>query len=62
MRNVKNLKDVQIVLNEILNWKQNMETNELDMKKRRIRNLAPALEDSDAINLAQVKELISKSK
>lgn len=62
MRNVKDLKDVQLVLNEILDWKQNLETKINDMHGLQIRNLGNATQESDAVNYKDVKELLKMLK
>ena len=61
MRRVQTLEDVQIVLNELLNWKAQQDTRLFDMHGRRIANLGVGVEDSDAATVKQVKELIREA-
>jgi len=62
MRRIEDLKDAQIILNELLNWKAQMESRIFDLRGRRIANLGSAVENSDAVTLEQVKEMIAKIK
>lgn len=58
MRNVKDMKDVQIVLNELLDWKQLLETKANDMHGLQIKNLGEPTAATDAINYEKTQELI----
>lgn len=61
MRRVQTLEDVQIVLNELLNWKAQQDTRLFDMHGRRIANLGEAQLGSDAVTLEQVNKLIREA-
>ncbi len=60
MRVVKDIHDVQIVLNELLDWKNLLETKSNDMHGLQIKNVGAATADSDAVILTQVKSEIEK--
>ncbi len=60
MRSVKDIKDVQIVLNEILDWKQRLETKPNDMRGLPIKNLGRPSADSDAATLEDVTAAVEK--
>lgn len=54
MRTVKDLKDVQIVLNELLDWKTKLSTQNQDFHKLKITNAAPATDQNDYVILSQL--------
>jgi hypothetical protein len=62
MRAVKDLKDVQIVLNEILDWKQSLETKANNMHGLQIKNVGAATAADDAITFGATVEKLNDLK
>lgn len=59
MRRVKDLADVQIVLNEILDWKERLETKANDMHGLQIKNLGRGKDASDAVTVEQLEDKLA---
>ena len=60
MRRITNFQETQIVINDILDWREKLETRANDMHGLRIANLGPATSDGDAVTLGQVREIIAQ--
>lgn len=57
MRAVKNLPQVQIVLNQLLNYQNNDSTKARNQKGNQIKNLGTGTDPSDAVTMAQIANL-----
>ena len=55
MRRIANLNDVQIVLKEILDWKDTQLSKAKDQRGHQIKNAGDATEPSDLVTLRQLK-------
>ena len=62
MRTVKDIKDIQIVLNELLDWKQLLETKANDMHGLQIKNVGSPTAADDVITYEKTQELIATTK
>ncbi len=56
MRIVKSLADVQIVLKELLDWKDTQISKAKDQRGHQIKNAGDATQDSDLVTLRQLRE------
>jgi hypothetical protein len=62
MRIVRDLKDVQIVLNELLDWKQLLESKANDMHGLQIKNVGDGTDDDDVVTVGQLEVEVEKLK
>lgn len=57
MRAIRNLKDVEVVLRDILNFQDRIESQPLNMKLRQIKTLGNGIDPQDAVTLKQLHEV-----
>jgi hypothetical protein len=59
VREIKNLKDVQIVLKEVTQWKDRLSSKNQDLSGLKIQNAGAATEPNDYVILSQVQQLVT---
>ncbi len=62
MRIINKLSDVQIVLKELLDWKDTQISKAKDQRGHQIKNAGDATQDSDLVTLRQLKEATGAAK
>lgn len=56
MRTIRDLRDAQLAITELLDWKERFQTKDLDLRQLRIRNAAPGVNPDDYVTVSQLPE------
>ena len=62
MRTIRNLADVQIVLKELLDWKETLLSKAKDQRGHQIKNAGDATDPQDLVTLRQLQKLLDEIK